>query len=167
MLNAEKEKVKAWCRQEQERGIELCGEDLLDQFMLEVEDLVFNIDLKVKLEQEKAASRGVLQVTREEILSTQELAKYAQAGSTLAAADKDRSNKGYYKETLCHFCDVVERKPDLVFPMTIEESKLVCELSWQAFDRILHILVYGDADELKSFVQDVDEFMKVSKLGIG
>ena len=167
MLSEEKEKVKAWCRQEQQRGIELCGEDLLDQYMLEVEDLVFNIDLKVKLEQEKAASRGVLQVTREEILSKLELAKYAQAGCTMVSAVKNSANIGYHKETLCHFCDVVERKPDLVFPMTIEESKLVCELSWQAFDRILHILVYGDADELKSFVQDVDEFMKVSKLGIG
>eukprot|EP00973_Karenia_brevis_P072533 10075379-Karenia_brevis.AAC.1 len=41
--------------------------------------------------------------------------------------------------------------------MTAAESRLTCELTWQAWDRLLHILLYGSVDQLSNFVVDVAE----------
>ena len=69
-----------------------------------------------------------------------------------------RQARCYHKQVLLAFCDVVERKPDLVFPITEEEAKLVCQLSWNSFDRVLHILLYGSMEQLADFVAEPEKF---------
>jgi len=81
-----------------------------------------------------------------------------ECASFLTNGMQSKQNRAYHKQNLLSFCGVVERKPDLVFPMTEEESKLVCNLSWYSFDRVVHILSYGSEQDLETFVRNPKEF---------
>ena len=141
-------------------GHEMQGEDLMDEYLLECEELVFRLRKKMQDEFEQAGEKK----SNVAVLGSEECALLQAAENTLKQASLAKSNRNYYKQMLMLYCDVTDRKPDLVFPMTREESKLVCQLSWQAFDRIFHILSYGGEEELAAFVCNVDEFVKVSRL---
>ena len=142
VLRPERLRVKNWCESEQQQGHDVSGWDLLDQLELECEQLVFDLQAAAKLAELSKADKERLLLA--ESLMEKGLVKSA-----------SRCN---HKAAILKFCDQVERKPDLVFPMTAEESQLVCELSWQSFDRVMHILIYGTTSELSDFVGDPEGF---------
>ena len=142
-LRACKEKVKDFCKAEMSLGHDLCGYDLLDQYELEVDELVFNLQ---KIEPEQ--------------ISEQDKSKLEAGLHFLGTGRVSRQARAFTQQMLLLYCGVVERKPDLVFPMTTAESKLVCNLSWQSFDRVCYCLSYGSEETLSDFVGDPRTFMK-------
>ena len=122
-LKPVKEQLKNWCDVEVGLGHDLSGDDLLDQYQLEVEELSFNL---AKEEDQWAPSLlrlpeaeiddPELQALITEISSKREMLKTAR--SFLETGLGTKQAKAYHKQQLLCFCDVVERKPDLVFPMS-------------------------------------------------
>ena len=97
--------------------------DILDQFQLELEDIVFNLQKEEpawtaiidKLDSEEAREEGfagqieAAAAGRERLESTSKL---------LAKGFATKQSRGYHKQQLLCFFEKVERKPDLIFPMT-------------------------------------------------
>ena len=65
-----------------------------------------------------------------------------------------RNNRRKMKQTLLSYCDVSERTANLVFPMSLDESRLTCKLTWQAFDRLIYNLFFADLEVLGDFVAE-------------
>ena len=138
LLRPQKMLVKKWAEEEMAENQGLCGNDLLYQFELELEDFIWLLQARAKSEGE------------ERNLTDMEQRKLQAALSSLKSC-ADRTQKGSVKQSLLKFCEVVERRPNLVFPMTLEESKLVCSLTWASFDRLMHVLLYGSDEDLAAF----------------
>lgn len=86
--------------------------------------------------------------------------KLQAAKDFLSKGMHSKQSRLYHKMQLLMHCSVVERKPDLVFPMSEDESRLLVQLGWQSFDRLVFILAYGSAEVLKDFVAKPEEFIK-------
>ena len=69
--------------------------------------------------------------------------KLTEAQSFKSRGLGSKQMRAYHKLMLLMYCEVVERKPDLVFPMSTAESKLVMKLGWQSFDRLCYVLAHG------------------------
>ena len=116
LLKEEKETLRVWSKKEMDLGHELGGDDLLDQYQLEIEDLIFYLEKEVKewdaLSDEEAREQSVKM--------SEKTQKLQAAKSFLERGLSRKQTKAYHKQQLLQFCEVVERKPDLVFPITEE-----------------------------------------------
>ena len=121
-LKVDKDKVLAWSQEEASTGHELCGDDLLDRFQQEVESSVF------EMEKEEPAMNAFFELDFEQQEEEQALKerhlklrqRLEVSRQFLVKVDETRQNACYWKNALCQHCNVVERRPDLVFPMTEE-----------------------------------------------
>ena len=50
------------------------------------------------------------------------------------------------------------RTPGNVMPLTPAESELICLLTWQSFDWLLHFLTTASAQQLKEFVAEPEKW---------
>ena len=162
-LRKVKDALKAWCDSERSLGHELGADDLLDQFSLDVEDLIWHLS---KTEGEDAALLDrEIEEDDEEAKAEKERVRgqrqsLLQGRQFLESLTVGRQNRQYHKQSLLQWCEVVERKPDLVFPMSEEESRLLMKLGWQSFDRLFYLISHGSVEQLRQFVADPVEFMK-------
>ena len=69
----------------------------------------------------------------------------------------------YRRHRLAWVCDLFSRVPSNVMPMTAEEANLVCELTLQSFDSLLHSLHTKSGQELAPFVADPDAWVQNRK----
>lgn len=144
-----KKRVKEWCEEELETCQDVSPEDLLYELILEAEDFVF--EAGKEQEQQEAGKESLSEDKRKQL----------EAAIHFLTFSKTKTGKCYHKEKMLQFCEVVDRKANLVHPMTFEESKLVCMLSWQSFDRIMHVLSYGSDEDLAGFFpEDPEEYRK-------
>ena len=51
-----------------------------------------------------------------------------------------------------------QRSPGNVMPLTPAESELICLLTWQSFDWLLHFLTTASAQQLKEFVAEPEKW---------
>ena len=100
----------------------------------------------------------LVECARQDIL--QDEVKLKAATEFLSKGMMSKQSKLYHKMQLLMHCQVVERKPDLVFPMSEAESRLLMQLGWQSFDRLVFLLAYGSAEVLKDFVAQPEEFIE-------
>ena len=164
-----KDKVKAFSDKEQALGHDIGGDDLVDQMALEAEEAVWllepgeearNTRLQLLLEKEMFAADKFSKEEKKEMDEIQRQKTLLKAcKSFLDAGLSSRQAKLYHKETLLQHCEVVERKPDLVFPMSEAESRLLMKLGWQSFDRLVWCLSQGDESQLKAFVGQPEKFI--------
>ena len=84
---------------------------------------------------------------------TEEYVAYLEAKKQLVNSNV-KANRRKMKQTLLSYCDVSERSPNLVFPMSLDESRLTCKLTWQAFDRLIYNLFFADLEVLGDFVAE-------------
>ena len=110
----EKDKVKDWLAREQALGHQPEAADLLDQFQLELEDLVHRLEQEEP--QWKALSDADLKERSVEISEKQEHLKAARG--ILAKGLLTKQGRSYHQQILLLWTEMVKRKPDLVFPMT-------------------------------------------------
>ena len=103
-------------------GHDLGGADLIDQYSLEVEECVFKLAKEEKTwdayldEVNKEGGQEQVQKRLQEVSTKREM---LQAGrSFLEKGLGSKQAQAYQKQQLLNFCEVVERKPDLVFPMS-------------------------------------------------
>ena len=97
--------------------------DLLDQFQLELEDLVFHLQKQEpawtaiidKLDSEEAREEGFAEQIEAAALGRERLES---ARKLLAKGLATKQSRGYHKQQLLCFTEKVERKPDLIFRMT-------------------------------------------------
>ena len=119
----EKDKVREWLQKEESFGHTPNALDLLDQFQLELEDLIFNLEKEEpawtaildKLDSEEAREEGFVEQVEAAAAGREKLAS---ARLLLSRGFASKQNRGYHKQQLLCFTEKVERKPDLIFPMT-------------------------------------------------
>ena len=61
-------------------------------------------------------------------------------------------NQKYARARLGQWCGLVQRRPGNVVPFTAAENDIICKLSYQEWDCLLHLLMAGSEEDLKSFV---------------
>ena len=154
-----KQDVKAWADQQIRMGHDLSAADLLAELKDRAEDLVWRLEGKARREAGEQAAASGKDVSEEDQKLAEEayldiMEKHKLKASRDLLSNCTRQARHWQQEALLRFCDLVERESDLTFPMSPEESRLVCFLSWQSFDRIVHLLCYGNLDTLAEFCAD-------------
>ena len=142
------EYVKSWADRQQELGFELNQDDLVDEMQLEIECRVF------ELEGKKSDALGHLPPDDQARLSL-----YQGRLDNLAKPD----NRKYARARIGQWCGLVERRPNNVVPFTPAENDLICRLSYQAWDFLVHLIGTGTADDLKGYVADAAGFVEHRK----
>ena len=125
-VREQKDKVKAWLKNEEQRGHEPAAEDLLDQFHLELEDLIFHLEAEEpqwQLWQLHFEGDELKEESKEKIkeISTKREQLKAARG-IIAKGFQSKQGRGYHQQQLLMWCEKIRRKPDLVFPMTEAEG---------------------------------------------
>ena len=119
----EKDKVREWLQKEESFGHTPNALDLLDQFQLELEDLIFNLEKEEpawtaildKLDSDEALEEGFADQVEAAAAGRERLSS---ARLLISRGFASKQNRGYHKQQLLCFTEKVERKPDLIFPMT-------------------------------------------------
>ena len=114
---------------------DFCPDDFLNQLELAVEAKAF------ELEEKEKAGTG---------LSDAE-AICLQACKTFLATVKKEAGKLLQKKAILAFYSCVDRKPNLASPMILEQVEIVCNLTSNAFDRLVYMLLFGTYDEFLLF----------------
>ena len=114
---AEEKCLKAWAARMQELGFDLSKDELLDQFVLELESVVHDLDAQ--------------KVDMQKCLTLEELKHLKECRKRLASLHSWR-NQYYSKHRLAKVCNLVARHLGNVVPYSEEENNLCLKLSWQA-----------------------------------
>jgi len=120
-------------------GHDLSADDLIEEFRLTLETVVFELSDK--------------QDTQGGSLAPDELRHLTVCQKRLDNLDSvDGTN--YARARLQHFCSFTEHNPSNVVPFTAAENDLICELSWQSWDYLIDILARASEQHLSVFVAD-------------
>ncbi len=124
-------------------GFEIAQIDLLDEFEFRLQSEQYDIEAKQKNRQ---------------VLSEEEEKYLARLKERLVTMRKPSGLK-YTKARLSCVCDLVQRRPNNVVPLTDAENNVICKLSYQAWDWLVNKIQCGTVDDLKGFVVDPDSFV--------
>ena len=142
----EENQVKLWSRRQMEEGIDLCQQDLADEFVLVLQTTVYEVEAR-------ESDQGYL--TKAEAGKL----KMAKARLDMLIDETKKHNMTYLKARLACVCNLVQRLPGNVVPFTADENEMIIKLSWQAWDHLVDTIARGSADELRGYVSEPEEFI--------
>ena len=141
-MKNEEDLVKAWSRRQHECGVDLCLQDLADEFILQLESIVFETEVRVDAE--------------DATLCKGDLEHMAQCVTRLSNIRTKAHNMKYLRFRLGKVCNLIPRIPGNVVPYSGEENDEVLRLSYQHFDCILDEVMRGDIDKLKEYFSNAE-----------